>query len=166
MGGTKKGIQPVVTKEDLNKAKEYSKLYEFPLVKEWTGYKLFQHVWHRPKIYYPMTYDKYIDRVIEIAEEKPQEERAERFQLMIPSSYAARVKAYAARDKAYAAWVKADAARDKAYAAWVKADAAWVKAYAAWVKTDEKNIIASHAKDCPNCKWEGDSIDGCLPQFN
>ena len=74
------------------------------LLEKWTGHKLFLHVWHKPKMYHLLTYDKYLDRVIEIAEQKPENERIERFQLMKPSTYAA-------RDKADAAWVKADAAK-------------------------------------------------------
>ena len=60
-----------------------------------------------------------------------------------------------------AAWGKADAAWDKAYAAWGKADAAWGKADAAWGKAYADHmpaILKLHAKECPNCPWDGTTI--------
>jgi hypothetical protein len=92
-------------------------------------------------------------------------------------AYVARQKASAAWEKAYVAWQKADAARQKAYVAVQKAEAARQKAYVAWQKADaarEKayvarqkaeaarqtnpTVLALHAKECPNCPRDGETI--------
>ena len=108
-------------------------------------------------------------------------QRKERLRLMKPCTS---VKVDAALSKACAAWSKADVAWSKAGGTWrravvhntIAAYAAWREAYNAWSKTDaarseayavwrEKNhvkIMTAHAKECPNCKWDGNK----LPQFD
>jgi hypothetical protein len=79
------------------------------------------------------------------------------------------LKAGAAYGKARAAFTKASVALDKAWstyrkAAWVAYDkerAAYDKAWAAYKKAIEKNmdrIIALHARECPNCVWNGEEM--------
>lgn len=126
----------------LEDAKRICDQYGATLPKKWAGQKQVKHAWHRPQIYFLMTWDKYLGRVVEIGTRKPKNERAERLRLMHPSEH------FFARTKAYAAWTKADAARTKADAAWTKADA------------DE--IHAAHSAECPGCKWDGEK----LPQFD
>ena len=153
---------------NLREAKKYCKQYGATMPKAWKGYKLIWHPWHQPadRLLLPMTYKQYVERVIEIGTEKPQHERKERLRLMKPvmtvKAYAAWVKAYAAREKAYAARERAYAAWEKAYAALDKANAAWEKANAAWRTKNHDKIMAAHAVECPNCKWDGN----CLPQFD
>ena len=142
---------------NLQQAKEIAKKYKFALPKEYKGYKMVWHPWHQPasRLLWPMTFDQYIDRIVEIGTLKPENERAERFGLMKISLIQPKGKAYAAKQNTDAAWWKADAA-------WQKALAAREKAYAAWLKTDAAKIKAAHERECPNCKWDG----YCLPQFN
>ena len=62
-------------------------------------------------------------------------------------------------DKAGAEWVKAGAEWDKARAEWAKAGAEWDKAGAEWVKAvKHPSVLALHAKECPNCPWDGKTI--------
>jgi len=63
--------------------------------------------------------------------------------------------------------VEAIAESDKARAEWVKAYAEWeayaelVKAYAELAKAlRHPSVFALHAKECPNCSWNGTSIFG------
>ena len=49
-------------------------------------------------------------------------------------------------EKAYTEWRKADAKWEKAGAKWRKADAKWNKKY-------RLQILALHAKECPDCTW-------------
>ena len=174
-----------IMKKGYKQAKAISKKYNFPLLKKWEGYKLFWHVWHQPKLIFLITYPQYLDRIINIEENKPQEQKVERYKLMKPALQ--KFKADAAWAKADAALAKADATWNKAYAAWNKAyaalgDAAWVKAYAAWKKAcaarakadaawakadaawEGKNhdLIIAHTKECPGCKWDGEK----LPQMD
>ena len=70
-------------------------------------------------------------------------------------------KMYAAYGKAYAAYDKAYAAYGKAYAAYDKVSAAYDKVYAAYDKAVQDNlpeIKALHAKECPDCLWDGTQI--------
>ena len=61
--------------------------------------------------------------------------------------------------KAGAEWVKAGAEWAKARAEWDKAGAEWDKAYAEWVKAiKHPSVLALHAKECPNCPWDGKTI--------
>ncbi len=81
--------------------------------------------------------------------------------LAVVEAGAAYDKAGAAYEKAGAAYVKARAARNKARAAYEKAGAAYDKAWAACVKAGENHreeLEALHAKECPNCPWDGKTI--------
>ena len=83
---------------------------------------------------------------------------------------AAHDKARAARDKADAAYDKARAAYDKAGAALYKTRAAYDKARAAYDKagaalyktrsamTSDPVVLALHARECPDCPWNGHTI--------
>ena len=55
-------------------------------------------------------------------------------------------------DKACAVWNKARAERDKACVEWTKARVEWTKACA------QPSVLALHAKECPNCPWDGRTI--------
>jgi hypothetical protein len=69
------------------------------------------------------------------------------------------VKARAEWDKAYAEWAKAGAELDKTGAEWDKAGAEWDKAGAEWDKAiKHPSVLALHAKECPNCPWDGKTI--------
>ena len=154
----------------IEEARKISIKYNFPLIEKWDRYKTFWHVWHQPKLMWFITYIEYIERIINIELQKPQEEKQERFCLMKPvmqkfkadaawkKADAAWKKAYAAGEKAYA---KAYAAREKAYVAREKAYAAREKVDAAWESQNHDIIILAHEKECPNCKWDGEK----LPQF-
>jgi hypothetical protein len=61
-------------------------------------------------------------------------------------------EAHAVRDKTYS---EADAAWDKAYS---EADAAWDKAYSEADAVWDKALGPLHAKECPNCPWDGRTI--------
>ena len=153
------------------KARKYCKQHAVALPKAWKGYKLIWHPWHQPasRLLRPMTFQEYVDRLVEIAERKPQDERRERFYLMKPCKYVFRSKAHEALSKAHEALSKADEALSKADEVWSKAYKARLKAHEAlskadeaWPKADAKEIAAAHMAECPNCKWDGN----CLPQFN
>ena len=141
-----------IMKKGYKQAKAISKKYNFPLLKKWEGYKLFWHVWHQPKLIFLITYPQYLDRIINIEENKPQEQKVERYKLMKPALQ--KFKADAAWAKACAAWAKADAAWNKAYAARNKACAAW--------EGKNHDLIIAHTKECPGCKWDGEK----LPQMD
>ena len=157
------------------------------LPKRWRGGKEVWHAWHSPYLAYFLTWRGFLERIIEIENNKPENEKPLRFRLINPvvgkfsktkasaawdKAYAVRRKAYAVRRKASAAWVKADAVRRKASAAWDKAYAvrrkayaAWERAYAAWFKADAARDKADadtinklHAKECPNCTWNKRAI--------
>ena len=78
------------------------------------------------------------------------------------------VKTGAAYDKAGAVYDKAWAVRDKAWVVYDKARAAYVKAWAAHDKARAAHdkalaehkpaLEALHAKECPSCPWDGDSL--------
>ena len=91
-----------IMKKGYKQAKAISKKYNFPLLKKWEGYKLFWHVWHQPKLIFLITYPQYLDRIINIEENKPQEQKVERYKLMKPALQ--KFKADAAWAKACAAW--------------------------------------------------------------
>lgn len=63
-------------------------------------------------------------------------------------------KAWAAHNKAWAAYYKARAAHNKARAAYYKAWAALNKLLLKY----ESKIKELHAKECPNCPWDGETI--------
>jgi len=56
-------------------------------------------------------------------------------------------------EKAYTEWRKADTEWRKADAKWEKAGAKWRKADAKWNKKYRLQILALHAKECPDCTW-------------
>ena len=61
--------------------------------------------------------------------------------------------------KAGAEWDKAGAEWDKARAEWDKARAELAKARAEWDKAiKHPSVLALHAKECPNCPWDGKTI--------
>lgn len=104
------------------------------------------------------------NRIAYIKGRKPATEVPTRLRLMkkvngkLP---AAVVKAWDASDKARDAYVKARDAHDKA---WDASDKAWdasAKARDAYDKAYQDNlpaIEALHAKECPDCPWDGKTI--------
>lgn len=69
------------------------------------------------------------------------------------------VRARAACNKAEAAYNKAEVSYNKAWADYDKAMVAFDKAEAAYNKAlSSKAIQALHAKECPNCPWDGTTI--------
>ena len=104
------------------------------------------------------------NRIGFIKENKAKKEIATRLRLMkpvkgkLPAKF---VKAGAAYNKAGATYDKAGAAYDKAWATYVKAWAAHVKAWAAYNKVwaaCKPQIEKLHAKECPDCPWDGKTI--------
>jgi hypothetical protein len=85
-------------------------------------------------------------RIEYIKKSKPKAEIKTRIRLMKP------IMARLGDAKAWAAYAKAGAACDKARAAYDKARAAW----GATIKPDAIKI--AHAKECPNCPWNGNTI--------
>jgi hypothetical protein len=92
---------------------------------------------------------------------------------------AKRQEAYAKWQEAYAKWQEADAKwqeadakwqeayaklqeayakRQEADAKWQEAYAKWQEAYAKWQEADAKSINELHAKECPNCPWNGETF--------
>ena len=80
-----------------------------------------------------------------ILEEKPEDERKLRLQLMRPVLHP---------EKFPKQLIKASAELGKAYAEVDKARAEWDKARAEW----NKEIEALHREECPNCPWDGGTI--------
>ena len=117
-----------------------------------------QFAWHchHEVLVEPLT-EPFSVRVKYIKENKPEHEQEIRLRLFkkvkgkLPSAV---VKAWVAYDKAWVAYDKASAAYDKAGAAYVKARAAFVKALA----DNMPAILELHAKECPNCPWDGKTI--------
>ena len=83
-------------------------------------------------------------------------------------AWAARAEAWAACDKAWAAYAEAEAAyaeaeaaRHKAWAACAETEAArhkaWTACDKAWAACAEE-LEALHAKECPDCPWDGHTI--------
>ena len=69
------------------------------------------------------------------------------------------LKAGAAWEKAYVEWDKAGAKLDKAGAEFNKAHAEWGKARAEMLKAlRHPSVLALHAKECPDCPWDGKTI--------
>jgi hypothetical protein len=104
------------------------------------------------------------NRIAYIKSYKPPEEVPTRLRLMKPvrgdiSPPEYWLKAEAKCQEAYAKW-------EEAYAKWREADAKWQEAhakcqetYAKWLASPSwKNVEALHAKECPNCPWNGRSI--------
>jgi hypothetical protein len=111
------------------------------------------------------------NRIEYIKNEKPKHERALRLNLLKPvkgklptavvKARAAYNKAGAACDKAWAAYYKARAAYNKAWDAYYKAQDAYDKAGDACCKAicdNQAEIEALHAKECPDCPWDGKTI--------
>ena len=75
-------------------------------------------------------------------------------------------KARAKWQEADAKWQEADAKMQEAYAKWQEADAKWQEADAKWreayakwkASPDWKRVEELHAKECPNCPWDGETI--------
>ena len=141
---------------DLQRARAILKKYGQRLPKRWTGAKPIFHVWHEPYLLWLLTYDEFIERVIEVEENKPDNQKRVRFKLMRP------VRAKLSNLPLYADWEKADADWRKAYADWRKADADWRKAYADLQKADadfysanKDFLTALHAKECGCKEWNG-----------
>ena len=127
--------------ETEKQAREIYEEYDVPFPKPWAGLKFIWHPWHQPasRLYWLMTFEEFCKRAVEIGRQKPEHERLERLMLMRP--------------------VKKQLAIPKYYA---KAREAYAKAWEAYAKAHKKQILAIHAAECPNCKWDG----GKLPQFD
>ena len=153
-------------KTDELKAKSILKKYGKRLPEQWRGRRNAWHAWHQPSKVYFMSYKEFIDRVIEIEEDKPENEKPIRFKFFnVVRGKFLRTKAYADWQKAaadwqkdYADWQKAD--WHKADADWQKADADWQKADADWQKADADSILRLWKKECPDCPW--DEKNNCM----
>ncbi len=112
-------------------------------------------------------------RISFILSDKPEHERALRLRLFRPvrtknlpkylkEACAKWEDAYAKRQEAYAKWQEAYAKRQEACAKWQEAYAKWEEAYAKWqeayAKRQEAYAKELHAKQCPNCPWDGKTI--------
>ncbi len=133
------------------------------------------HVHHDCLLEYCYDYDK---RLRYILKDKPEHERRLRLRLFRPikgelparvieagaaygKARAAYGKARAAYGKAGAAYGKAGAAYDEAGAAYDEAGAAYDEAGAAYdeaVRICNDEILTLHAKECPDCPWDGETI--------
>ena len=117
--------------------------------------KFYWHI-HHTFLVEPLT-EPIKNRIGFIKENKAKKEIATRLRLMkpvkgkLPAKF---VKAGAAYNKAWATYDKAGAAYDKAWATYAKAWAAYDKAWAARKPQIEK----LHAKECPDCPWDGKTI--------
>jgi len=118
-----------------------------------------------PKFYWHIHHDILVElatepiesRIAFIKAHKPKNEQALRLRLLKPVKGAlpqAVVKAGAELDKSDAEYRKSDAGCRKAYAAYCKSYAEWGKALIANMPA----IEALHAKECPNCPWDGKTI--------
>jgi len=68
-------------------------------------------------------------------------------------------KASAEWDRARAELDRARAELDRARAEWDRARAEWDKARVEWYKASASpSVLALHAKECPNCPWNGETI--------
>jgi hypothetical protein len=96
--------------------------------------KIGDFVWHvhHDKLVEPLT-EPFEVRVAYIKANKPEEEIETRLRLMKPVRGHLPILV-------------------KARAEWVKADAEWDKARA------DPSVLALHAKECPNCPWNGATI--------
>ena len=211
--------------ETEKQAREIYEEYDVPFPKPWAGLKFIWHPWHQPasRLYWPMLFEEFCKRAVEIGTKKPERERLERLTLMRPAkrqlaipkyfakaweayvktreayakaweAYAKAREPYAKTREAYAkawepyakareaydkareayakawepyaktreAYAKAWEANVKAREAYDKAREAYDKAWEAYVKAHKKQILAIHAVECPNCRWDGEK----LPQFD
>jgi len=135
-------------------------------------------VWHihHDMLVEPLT-EPFATRVAYIKAEKPVSEIDTRLRLMkpvwgkLPELDKARAeldRASAEGYKARAEWDRASAELvdkayaelvDKAYAEWTKARAEWTKARAELDRARASpSVLALHAKECPNCPWNGETI--------
>ena len=105
-----------------------------------------------------------LEREKYIREFKPKSEHETRLRLMRPVAGELPKTVVAAGEKYFAARKKCDAAGEKYSAARKKCDAAGEKYSASWKKCDaalkarKAEIEALHAKECPNCPWNGRTI--------
>ena len=131
--------------------------------------KFYWHI-HHDVLVEPLT-EPIKNRIEFIKENKPKGEIALRLKLLKPVKGklpAEVVKAREAYDKAWEALNKAGEAYDKAGEAYDKAGEALNKAREAYDKAREaydkapiknkKAIEKLHAKECPNCPWNGKTI--------
>lgn len=126
------------------------------------------HVHHNIAIEWCYDYD---ERLESIKSHKPKEEQEVRIKLLqpvlgkLPSKL---TKAGLAYDKARLAYIEARDAYDEARDAYIKTSAAYNKARDAFIKAKHayinemmncrKAIEILHAKECPNCPWNGKTI--------
>ncbi len=157
---------------------------EIPL--PWEGSRPVWHAWHAPYPVYLMSYEEFVDRIVEIVECKPAREKAQRLRCMRPVAHLFDSPDYAAWRSADAEWWRADAERQRAYAAWKRADAdrqradadrqradaawrsanaerrsaddEWWRAEAAWRIADAEEILDAHAAECRDCGWDGEAM--------
>ena len=138
--------------------------------------KFYWHIHH--KVLVEALTEPIENRIKFIKEHKPEHERELRLRLLKPvtgnlpndviEARKALVKARKALDKAGEALDKAGTAYDKALEALDKAGEAYVKAWTAYVKASEaynkallehrEELKELHAKECPDCPWDGETI--------
>jgi hypothetical protein len=112
------------------------------------------HVHHDKLLEYCYDYD---ERVKFIKSNKFRGEiavRLRRFRLVKGNLPEAVIKAEAAREKAKATYNKARAGRNKVWAVYCKAYEASCKA----LYDNMSAILALHAKECPDCPWDGRTL--------
>jgi hypothetical protein len=117
-----------------------------------TDSPLYWHI-HHDILLEPLT-EPIENRIQFIKVNKPKNEVETRLRLMKP------VRGKLPKlDKACAEWGKACAEWGKARAEWDKACAEWDKARAEWDKAcADPKVLALHAKECPDCPWDGRTI--------
>ena len=148
----------------LSEARQIAKKYGVTLPRAWRGYILVWHPWHRAQddsenpahgLIFRMTFREFLSRIVEIENNKPEAQRAERIRLMRPVQFKfPKDELDAQQAKLDAQWVKLDAQR-------VKLDAQQAKLDAQWDAEHRAEILLAHAAECPGCKWDGRK----LPQF-
>ena len=121
----------------LSEARQIAKKYDVTLPRAWRGYIPVKHPWHRAQddsenpahgLIFRMTFREFLSRIVEIENNKPEAQRAERIRLMRP--------------------VQFKFPKDELDAQQAKLDAQWDAEHRA-------EILLAHAAECPGCKWDG-----------
>lgn len=153
----------------IKRAQEYFARCGLTLPERWEGYRAVWHTWHTPGKSYAMTWERFIERVIEIVNEKPPEQIEQRLKCMRPVKHEFTspewnrlCEADNMWQEARLAWFEASNAGNCAYnAAYEAQDAAYrarYAAYRAWCEADKDEIEAAHAAECDgSCRWDDKS---------
>ena len=101
-------------------------------------------VWHggdEPNPMDMLTYQQYLNRVVEIEKKKSEDEKLIRFPAIRP------VQSNLSQLPKYAEW-------KKAYAGWKKAYAGWETACVEFTEENHAALIALEAEECPGSTWD------------